>query len=74
MPDSIIMNIICRSLVPPLCVQISLERSKLANFREHPQDLEHDQGRHQGIHGHRQGEARYNQRIQRWPVNGGSRL
>ena len=47
----------------PGCVQISLERSKLTDFLEHLEDLEHDQGRHQGIHGHRQGEACYDPKV-----------
>jgi hypothetical protein len=34
------------------------------NFQEHLDDLEHDRGRHHGIHGHGQGEACYQQRIQ----------
>ena len=40
-PDSIIMNMICRSLVEP---QSLLDRSHgSVNFQEHLEDLEHDQ-------------------------------
>ena len=48
----------------PRYAQSLLDRSTL-NFEEYLGDLEHDQGRHQGIQGHGQGEACYDQRIQR---------
>jgi hypothetical protein len=42
----------------PSCAQSSLDRSSNSpNFQEHLEDLEHDQARHQGIHGNGQGET-----------------
>ena len=42
-------------------VQSMLYQNRV-DSQEHPKDLENDQARHQGIHGHRHGETCYNQR------------